>query len=147
MPFYKKSVSQFAFLVFWIVGIILGAFFFSLISTPSHLTANSPSFLSLVICHFLPIVMALHFIQQGSQSLLNILLIVKGFLLGYSVCLLQTIGPLVLFSQYCCDLILLWICIPDCVFSSANPRTTHRSGLICGFTICLLDFFLFRSLL
>lgn len=147
MSFYKKSFSQYTFLVFWIVGIVLGAFFFLLISSPVYLSPNSPSFLSLIICHFIPIVTALHFIQQGRHSLLNILLTVKGFLLGYSVCLLQMIGPLVLFSQYCCDLILLWICIPDCLLSSDNPRTTHRSGLICGFTICLLDFFLLRSLL
>lgn len=147
LPFYKKSFSRNIFLVFWVVGFLLGVLFFFVLSAPGHLSVNRPSLLSIALCHLTPIVLALHFIQQGNKSSLNILLTVKGFLLGYSVCLLHKIGPLVLFSQYCCDLILLWLCIPDDVYSAANSRASHRSGIVGGFIICLIDYILFSSVL
>ena len=155
--FYKRyrCIFRVVFLAFfWTASLIYGVYFSakdpSVVSLMRLLPYSQVSIVGLIVVSILPLLISIVFVYYRKPIVIYTILICKGFLSGYCIGGLALvycsagwiIDILLLFSDSCITLILLWFWYRYLVRNECNLKRDGAVAFVLSFLVCLIDHFI-----
>lgn len=134
----------------WIISFSLGCLFANSVDI-SLSVVSDPSFFHLLCVNLLPLFISIFSLRYHICPIIFLIIGSKAFLFGFCHSALYVIssgyylfGMSLLFSQCCCDVLLLWLCYTSRHINRCTFRRRVLQVIISCFLISLVDYWIFK---